>query len=114
MAVVGGLVLAISSKRNQTTQEQSFGKKIVPHFWFNAGRIVGFAVFGGILGFLGQAISLSPFMMSVMIFIVGIVMFLLGVNVSQLSPKLSSLSLSLPVGKWFTAGEADLLKGKQR
>jgi copper chaperone CopZ len=102
MAVVGGLVLAISSKRNQGKEEQTFGQKIIPHFWFNAGRIVGFSLLGGILGALGQGvISLSPFVMSVMIFIVGIVMLLLGVNLSQLSPKLSGFVLSMPLSLRF-------------
>jgi sulfite exporter TauE/SafE len=95
MAVVGGLVLAISSQQNQQNAEQSFTKKIIPHFWFNAGRIIGFAIFGGILGSLGHLISLSPFRMSVMIFIVGIVMLRLGIQLSQLSPKLSRFSLTL-------------------
>jgi hypothetical protein len=36
MAVVGGLVLAISSKWNVHTTEKSFGKKLIPHFRFNA------------------------------------------------------------------------------
>jgi copper chaperone CopZ len=36
MAVIGGLVLAISSKWNVHNSEKSFGKKLVPHFRFNA------------------------------------------------------------------------------
>ena len=96
MAVVGGLVLAISSKRNQNHTGQSFGARIVPHFRFNAGRILGFAVLGGILGVIGQAISLSPFAMSVMMFAVGGVMLLLGVSLSQLFPKVDALSTTPP------------------
>lgn len=96
MAVIGGLVMAISSKWNQKNEEQSFWKKIIPHFWFNAGRIVWFAILGWVLWIIGKAISISPTIMSVMIGIVGVIMLLLWVNLSQLSPKLSSFSLSLP------------------
>lgn len=85
----------------------------MPHFRFNAGRIIGFAILGGILGGIGQAMSLSPFLMSVMMFIVGMVMLLLGVNLSQLSPKLSSFSLSLPIGKFVTQTEIGILKEKK-
>ncbi|MDR2416219.1 MAG: cation transporter [Candidatus Peribacteria bacterium] len=36
MAVIGGLVLAISSTWNVQHSEKSFGKKLIPHFRFNA------------------------------------------------------------------------------
>jgi copper chaperone CopZ len=36
MAVIGGLVLAVSSKWNVHNAEKSFGKKLIPHFRFNA------------------------------------------------------------------------------
>ena len=114
MAVVGGLVLAISTKRNQNNPEQSFSKKIIPHCRFNAGRLIGFSVLGGILGIIGQAISLSPLMMSVMMFIVGIVLLLLGIHLSKLFPKLSAISLpftKIPNKKNATRWQSTFLSG---
>lgn len=40
MAIVGGLVMAISAKQNEKHQDLSFAQKIIPHLWFNTGRIV--------------------------------------------------------------------------
>ncbi|MEI7563044.1 MAG: heavy-metal-associated domain-containing protein [bacterium] len=40
MAIVGGLVMAISAKQNEKHQDLSFAQKIVPHLWFNTGRVV--------------------------------------------------------------------------
>jgi sulfite exporter TauE/SafE len=114
MAVVGGLVLAISSKWNARQHDQTFSQKMVPHLRFNIGRIVGFGVLGGVLGLFGSVVQLSPFMMAVMMLIVGGVMFLLGVNLTHISPKLSSLSLSLPTGTLFAKKEADLLQSPSR
>ena len=101
MAIVGGLVLAISAKQNKDHDETSFCKKIIPHLWFNVGRIVWFGILGGILGLFGSIVKMSPFVMSVMILIIGIVMLLLGLNLTNISPKLSAISLTLPTGTWF-------------
>jgi sulfite exporter TauE/SafE/copper chaperone CopZ len=96
MAVVGGLVLAISTKRNTHNTQQSFGQKIIPHLRFNVGRIVGFGVLGGVLGLFGSVLNLSPFVMAVITLIVGVVMLVLGINLTHISPKISSFSFSLP------------------
>ncbi len=101
MAIVGGLVLAISAKQNKDHDELSFRKKIIPHLWFNVGRIVWFGILGGILGLFGSVVKMSPFVMSVVILIIGVVMLLLGVNLTNISPKLSAISLTLPTGAWF-------------
>lgn len=101
MALVGGLVLAISANQNKNHEELSFWQKIVPHLWLNVWRIVGFGILGGILGLFGSVISVSPFVMSVMTLIIGIVMLLLGINLTNISPKLSAISLTLPTGNVF-------------
>jgi len=112
MAVVWWLVLAISSKWNKNNDKQNFGQKIVPHFRFNAGRVIGFGILWGILWVFGSVISLSPFMMSVMTLIVWAIMIMLWINLTHISPKLSAISLSLPTGKLFAKKETDVLKNK--
>jgi len=112
MAVVWWLILAISSKWNKNNQQQTFGKKIIPHFWFNAGRIIWFWILWGLLWLFGSVISISPFMMSVMTLIVWIVMIMLWINLTHISPKLSAISISLPTGKLFTKKESQLLNDK--
>ncbi len=112
MAVVWWLVLAISSKWNKNNEQQSFWQKIIPHFWFNAGRIIWFGILWWLLWLFGSVINLSPFMMSVMTLIVWVVMILLWINLTHISPKLSAISITIPTGKLFTKKEADLLQTK--
>lgn len=113
MAVVGWLVLAISSKRNQKNEEQSFWKRVIPHFRFNAGRVVWFWILWWILGLLWSVISLSPFMMSIMTLIVGLVMIMLWINLTNISPKLSAISISLPTWKLFSKKETAIVSKKE-
>ena len=40
MALVGGLILAISAKRNETHENQTPAKRIIPQLYFNSGRIL--------------------------------------------------------------------------
>ena len=40
MALVGGLILAISAKWNETHENQIPGKRIIPQLYFNTGRIL--------------------------------------------------------------------------
>jgi copper chaperone CopZ len=108
MAVIGGLVLAISSKWNLQHTEKSFGKKLLPHFRFNAGRLVGFGVLGGVLGMFGSIVSLSPVSLAVMTLLVGVVMLLLGVNLTGISPKVSGFSISLPTFRLFSLKSGSL------
>ncbi|MEI6426735.1 MAG: sulfite exporter TauE/SafE family protein [Candidatus Absconditabacteria bacterium] len=112
MAIVGGLVLAISAKQNKDHEELSFGQKIVPHLWLNVGRIVGFGILGGFLGLFGSVISVSPFVMSVMTLVIGIVMLLLGINLTNISPRLSAISLTLPTGTWFKNSDIKTVKSE--
>lgn len=61
MALVGGLVLGISAKWNQARQSASGWTRFEPHLYFNLGRVLGFGVFGGLLGAFGSFIGFSPF-----------------------------------------------------
>ena len=114
MAIVWGLVLAISTKQNKQHEDLSFAKKIIPHLWFNVWRIVWFGILWGILGVFWSVISVSPFVMSVMTLVIGVVMLLLGINLTNISPKLSAISLSLPTWRLFTKKETDILDKKSQ
>jgi sulfite exporter TauE/SafE/copper chaperone CopZ len=109
MAVVGWLVLAISSKWNTQKAEQTFWQKIIPHLRFNIRRVVWFWVLWWILGLVWSMISLSPFMMSVMTLIVWVIMTILWINLTQISPRLSAISISLPTGNLFSNKETKLI-----
>jgi sulfite exporter TauE/SafE/copper chaperone CopZ len=103
MAMVGGLVLALSASHaarlaasGQTMP--SLATRMRPHIMFNIGRIVGFGVFGALLGLLGSSLSLPTRAMAVLVLAVAVFMFLLGMRLTGLSPRMSAWSPKLPAG----------------
>ncbi len=112
IAVVWGLIFAISAKWNQRDENLSFKQKIVPHLRFNLGRVIWFGILWWILGAFGSIISLSPFTMAVITMLIGIVMLMLGVNLSNISPRISTMSITLPTGKLFSKKETDIIDAK--
>lgn len=96
MALVGGIILGVSAKWNEEHIQASKWHRFAPHLYFNLGRVLGFGLFGGLLGLFGSFISLSPFMIGGLTVITGLIMLLLGVNLSDLSPRLSRVSITLP------------------
>lgn len=76
LAIVGGLVLSLSAKVMQ--DDGKLAKKTF--ILFHLGRVFGFALLGGILGFIGQAIGIN-FMFSVILgLFASAVMIILGLN----------------------------------
>lgn len=101
MALVGGLVLAVSASHAAAlaragTQEPSFSTRMRPHVMFNVGRVVGFGILGALLGVLGGAISLPASAMGLLLIGVALVMALLGLRLTGLFPRLAAWNLALP------------------
>ena len=105
MALVGGLILGVSAKWNEEHIHASKWHRFEPHLYFGIGRIVGFALLGGVLGLFGSFVSLSPFAIGTLTVATGLIMLLLGVNLSELSPRLSLVSITLP--KFLGSGVAN-------
>lgn len=95
MALVGGLVLAVSASRDVREGEGSWARWR-PHAAFHVGRIAGFFVLGAGLGALGARLSLPPVLQAVLLLAVAAAMALLGLRLTGLSPRLSGWSLALP------------------
>lgn len=74
MAVVGGLVLSMSATFARE------GDKVRPQILFQAGRLISFFIFGGIIGAIGSAFALSTTATFILGLIIGIVMLLMGLN----------------------------------
>ncbi len=85
-AVVGGLVVAVSASAAKRGAHLSVAQKIRPQLLFNAGRLIGFAGFGALIGLLGQAVNISTSVNAVLIFAIAILMILLGVNLLDIVP----------------------------
>ena len=75
LAIVGGLVLSLSAK---VMEDNSSNKK--PLYLFHVGRIVGFAVLGGVLGLIGEAVGINLVLSGVLGIIASFVMIILGAN----------------------------------
>jgi sulfite exporter TauE/SafE/copper chaperone CopZ len=98
MALIGGLVLGISSRFAEKHPTATPIQKFRPHLFFNLGRIISFFVLGGLIGILGSAISLQGKLLGLLTIIIGLVMGLLGLQLTELFPKLNNFSFSLPSG----------------
>lgn len=96
MALVGGLVLSLSARHAEIHPEASAAQKFRPHLYFNLGRIVGFGLLGGVIGFLGSAFSPSIRLMGMLTVGVGFVMIFLGLRLIAIFPALNGISLTLP------------------
>lgn len=97
MALIGGLVLGISSRHAEKHPTASPMQKFRPHLFFNLGRIVAFVVFGALIGALGAAFQLKGGILGLLTVAVGLVMLLLGLQLTELFPRLKG-SLTLPSG----------------
>lgn len=90
MAVVGGLVLSISSNYAQAKDKKT------PLIAFHLARLVSFFILGGVLGAIGSVFSLSTtfyFVASILLFLV---MMILGINLLEVFPIFSKLQLRMP------------------
>lgn len=98
MALVGGLILGISARHSEKHPEATPAQKFRPHLFFNMGRILSYALLGGVIGLIGKAFQLSNSVLGFLIIAVGLVMLVLGLQLTELFPKISSASFTLPAG----------------
>lgn len=96
MALIGGLILGASAKFAEKHPNATTKEKFKPHLFFNAGRIVSYAFFGAIVGFLGSFFQLSNSLLGILIIVVGSVMLLLGAQLVDIFPILKGVNFTLP------------------
>lgn len=100
MALIGGLVLGISSRHAEKHPTATPMQKFRPHLLFNLGRIISFVVLGGVIGALGAAFQLKGSLLGLLTIGVGLVMLMLGLQLTEVFPRLKgSLSLPSRIGK---------------
>lgn len=85
-AVVSGFLVALSSKAAQSNSTATFVAKMRPHFAFNAGRLIGFAGFGALIGVLGSQLALSSTMNGVLIVVIALLMIGIGIDLLNVLP----------------------------
>jgi len=89
MAVVGGLVLSLSSNYAKD------GNKVKPLVAFHLSRIIGFFLLGGLIGLLGTAFILTQTTTFVLNLILFVVMLVMGINLLDF-PFARKVQLKLP------------------
>ena len=82
LAVVGGLVLSLSA-----TVSQDKISDVRPMMLFHGGRLISFAVLGGVLGAIGSAVGISFTATAILGIIASVVMIVLGLNLVGIFEK---------------------------
>lgn len=87
LAVTGGLLLALAAKHNEFHRAETPAQKFQPLLQFNIGRLVSYFVLGGLVGVLGQSITLSTRMTGYMNIFVALIMLFLALSMLGIVPK---------------------------
>ncbi len=95
LAIVGGLVLSLSAK---VSQDEISDKK--NFLLFHAGRLISFAVLGGVLGFIGNTIGINFTFTAILGLVASFVMLYLGLNLMGIFKK-NKVSLSPTIFNFF-------------
>lgn len=82
LAIVGGLVLSLSAKISQDNVSDT-----KTFLLFHTGRLVSFAVLGGILGLIGNVIGINFTFTSILGILASLVMLFLGLNLVGIFAK---------------------------
>lgn len=96
MALIGGLVLGISSRHARKHPEATALEKFKPHLYFNLGRLASFAVLGGLIGLLGSVFQFSSQALGFLVIFAGVIMLFLGLKMTELFPRLDNGILLMP------------------
>lgn len=87
LAVTGGLLLSVAAKYNEAHQSLGRWAKFKPLLYFNAGRLVSYFLFGGLIGILGRSITLSPRMNGYLNIFIAFVMLYIALSILKVIPK---------------------------
>jgi len=95
LALVGGLLLSVSAAWAEAKKNLSPWRRFDPLLHFNIGRLLGYALFGGLIGYIGKSILPSPEINGILQVIVAVIMLWLGIRILHLMPK-KFCSIPLP------------------
>jgi uncharacterized protein len=107
MAVTGGLLLAAAAKYDSVSATTAPATKFKLHLYFNAGRLIGYGVLGGVIGALGSALAFSAEVNGVLMLAASVVMVVIGLQLVGLLPSFG-LARVVPVAwlEWVRSNSA--------
>lgn len=111
MALVGGLILGVSAKYTEHHPEATPSEKFYPHLLFNSGRVLGYAVLGGVLGVVGSAFQMSGTVLGFITIAVGLLMLVMGLQLINIFPWMEKVKFTLPKGISRTLGMKERQQG---
>jgi len=86
LAVTGGLLLATVARYHEQHPELTGAQRFKPTLYFNIGRVIGYAVLGGLVGAVGSALTFSPKVTGFITVIASLAMIILGLKLLNLFP----------------------------
>lgn len=92
IGMCGGLVIAYSAPSVRDAKKKIFA----PHFQYNFGRLISYAVIGSILGGIGSFFGISPIFTGVVMLLAGVFMILMGFSFIKNWPILEKLKVRTP------------------
>lgn len=95
LAVTGGLLVAITASHSTSSKQRTRAERVKPLAFFNTGRIVGYTVFGALIGLIGSAFTLSTTASGVLTILSSAVMLILGLQLLGV-PFFRGFQLRLP------------------
>ncbi|MCX6756208.1 MAG: sulfite exporter TauE/SafE family protein [Candidatus Nomurabacteria bacterium] len=104
LAIVGGLILSLSATSARDDSKTSNKHMIL----FHLGRLLGFAILGGILGFIGKTIGINFTISTILGLIASIIMIILGMNLVGIFNK-NKITLPSGVFSYFRKVEHSTL-----
>ncbi len=110
-ALVGGLLLSLSREWTSRYGRQSRYKAALPFGLFNIGRLASYAVFGALLGTVGNLFQLSLNTTSVLIAGVSILMVIIGMQMLGV-PWVRHIRLQLPAAWTRRISDSSSFQGK--
>lgn len=87
LAVTGGLLLTMAAKYNELHGGATPTQRMKPLLQFNVGRLASYFVLGGLVGLIGQSITLSTHITGVMSIAIALIMLFLALTILKIIPK---------------------------
>lgn len=87
MAVAGGLLLSASARFNERYGSKTGFVRFWPVLLFVIGRVVGYAVLGGLLGVVGGVLTPPPLVTALITVVAAVYMIIMGLEMLHLAPS---------------------------
>lgn len=97
IAVSGGLLLSSAAKFNERYTSGTPFARMRPVFLFVGGRLLSYALLGGVIGTVGKALSPSPVATGAIMIVAALYMLVMGLDMLHLTPQwLKKITPRLP------------------